>query len=170
MKRLLILIAILIAAVAVYAHSTITLDPADFKEGETKTFNDGDKTISVTRNGDTMNIKIQGAGETKNLSITRDGRDVRISRDGQQFRTFRVPNADGRQRIIINGDRPIHMPRGHANTWYICPKDNTTLRVPDGKDDAEYKCPVDGTKMEKHKGRGYMFLLDGKDFDFDWDN
>jgi len=52
---------------------------------------------------------------------------------------------------------------GSGARTYICPKDETLLRVKSPEPGAEYKCPVDGTVMQAGKGpQSQYFLLDGE--------
>jgi len=162
MKKVVLILAVLIVAAAAYASTAITVTPSTMKNGETKTLTDDGTTIKVTRDGDSMNIKIEGAGESRTITVTRGGEgDVRIERDGRRFRVV-TPN------VVVP---PIHVPhlRQHRlGTIYVCPKDGSTLRVPDDKDDQKdqsFKCPVDGTTMEKKKGRGFSFYFDDSDFE-----
>jgi hypothetical protein len=157
---------IVAGAVAVYAgdrHSSsrLTINPSEMKDGETKTFTDEGRKVTVRRDGDTTHVTIEGAEGTKTLSITSDGGDIRIDRDGVERRKIVI--GDGaRPRILIDGmDLPHHemLPR-KAQTWFVCPKDKAMLRVPEEKADETFKCPVDGTTMEKRKGRGFAFFFD----------
>ena len=158
MKKLVLILAALLIAAAAYASTAITVTPSTMKSGETKTLTDDDTTIKVTRDGDSVNIKIVGAGESRKITVTRDGAgDVRIERNG---------------RVIINGRDivvpPIRVPRihreRHAQSMFVCPKDGTSLKVPDDKSEQTFKCPVDGTTMEKKKARGFSFYFDENDF------
>jgi hypothetical protein len=163
MKKLVLLLAASIIAVAAYASTALTINPDEMKNGETKTLTDNGTTIKVTRNGDAMDIKIEGAGESRTITVTRSGDgDININRNG---RRFRIVTPD----VVVP---PIHVPnfREHrAGTLFVCPKDGTTLRVPEDKKDDTFKCPVDGTTMDKKKGRGFVFSFDDKTFDeFDW--
>jgi hypothetical protein len=160
MKRISFLsIALLLAlAVAAWARSSgtsITVTPDHMKSGDTKTFTDDGRTITLQRDGDSIRIRIEGAGETKSLTITKenDGAII-IDRGGLEHRR--------RVRIVAPDlTVPKLFPRGgRLQTWFVCPKDHTTLRVPEGKENDTYKCPVDGTTMEKRKGHGFSFFFD----------
>jgi hypothetical protein len=164
MKKVVLILAALVVAAAAYASTAITVTPSSMKNGETKTLTDDGTTIKVTRDGDSMNIKIEGAGESRKITVTREGDgDIRINRGGD------------RERIIINGHDLVmpkleqlpRMPRMRersAGTLFVCPKDGASLRVPDDKKDETYKCPVDGTTMEKKKGHAFSFYFDDSDF------
>lgn len=162
MKKLVLLLAASIIAVAAYASTALIINPDEMKNGETKSFTDNGTTVIVKRNGDAMDIKIEGAGQSRTITVTRSGDgDIRIDRHGRR-----------RLEVITPFNPPIHVPnvREHRlGTLFVCPKDGTTLRVPEDKKDDTFKCPVDGTTMEKKKGRGFFFSFDDKDFEeFDW--
>ena len=173
-----VLLCVLLAGAAiVYAadggsSSRLTISPSDMKDGETKKLVDGDNTITVKRNGDTIDVKIEGAGKTRNVTIVRGGDGtVRIERGGKDGIHTWVTGPD-RPRVMIDGmdfGRGMRvLPRvPTAQTWFVCPKDHTMLRVPDGKKDETFKCPVDGTTMEKRKGRGFAFFFDDHEFQTD---
>lgn len=72
-------------------------------------------------------------------------------------RTIVIPK---HRRILLDGVPAL---RGLSETWYVCPKDHTMVRIPKSKadDDATYKCPLDGSPLEKRKGRGVLFMIEG---------
>jgi hypothetical protein len=176
MKRLGYLGAVLLIAGAAWAGSTITVTPSDMKSGETKTFQDGEQKISISRSGDDVDIKIEGAGETKRITVSKanDG-SVRIWRDGALLPGFRsLVVGPERKRIVIDGVpvvpefdhfRELPQPQRKQQTWFVCPKDHTLMAIPDAKEDQTYKCPVDGTVLEKKKGRGFSFFFDEDSFE-----
>jgi hypothetical protein len=177
-----LLLFIVAGAAAVYAadrHSSsrLTINPSEMKDGETKTFTDDGRKVTVTREGNTTKVLIEGADGTKTLSITNDDGEIRIDgADGKRRKVIQI--GPDRPRILIDGmdfkdfnfkgleDFPRHglMPR-KAQTWFVCPKDHTMLRVPDEKSDDTFKCPIDGTTMEKKKGRGFAFFFDDELFE-----
>lgn len=164
MKKLVLLLAASIIAVAAYASTTIIINPDEMKNGETKSFTDDGTSVIVKRNGDAMDIKIEGAGQSRTITVTRSGDgDIHIDRNGRRRLHIVTPD------VVVP---PIHVPRfreHRVGTLFVCPKDGTTLRVPEDKKDDTFKCPVDGSTMEKKKGRGFVFSFDDKTFDeFDW--
>lgn len=48
---------------------------------------------------------------------------------------------------------------GAGPRYYVCPKDETLLRVKSADPHAEYKCPVDGTVMRAGAGPQTKFFL-----------
>jgi len=168
-KRILLALAsavIVGLAAYAYADSTLIVKPSEMKDGETKTVTDDGRTITVTREGNTTHVKIDEAGKTRRVTITRDGDHIRIGHDDEGISAFTV--GPGHRRIIIDGvpldefmmKPQMVLPRRRTQTWFVCPKDHTMLRVPEGKEDQTFKCPIDGTTMEKKKGRGFSFFFD----------
>jgi hypothetical protein len=162
MKRTLIIIAVLALAAVAWAGTSITVTPDSMKNGETKTLTDDGTKIKVTRNGGDVDIRIEGAGESRRITISRSGEgDIHISRNGRHTYTYQIPEMPEMPRIP-----PIRVPRMHEEHFdglFVCPKDGTTLRVPKGKEGQTFKCPVDGTVMEKKKGHGFTMIIDGDD-------
>ncbi len=165
MKRIalmaVLLMLVMAAAAFVYAEEShgstkLTIEPSQMKDGETKTLVDGDKTITVKKDGDNVDIKIEGAGKTRTITLNNSGGNISIFRDGMAFRT--IP---AEPRILL--DQHLERMAPKSQTWFVCPKDHTMLRVPDEKADQTYKCPVDGTQMEKRKGRGFALFFDHED-------
>jgi len=171
-----LLLFIVAGAVAVNAGdrrsgTRLSINPSEMKDGETKTFTDDGKKVTVRREGDATHVTIEGANGTKTLTITNDGSDVRI--EGFDGERHKIIVGSDRPRVLIDGmdfkglgDVPRHglIPR-KAQTWFVCPKDHTMLRVPEEKSGDAFKCPVDGTTMEKRKGRGFGFFFDDAVFE-----
>jgi hypothetical protein len=168
MKRiaLLAVLALLLVAGAafVYAEEShgstkLTIEPSQMKDGETKTLVDGDKTITVKKAGDSVDIKIEGAGKTRTITLNNSGGNISIFKgDGMAYKMM-----PAMPKVLIDREMPRFEQMEHAQTWFVCPKDHTMLRVPEGKADQSWKCPVDGTEMEKRKGRGFAFFFDHED-------
>jgi hypothetical protein len=168
-----LLCVVLAGAAFVYAaesgsSSRLTISPSDMKDGETKTLVDGDNTITVKRTGDAIDVKIEGAGKTRHVTIVRGGDgEVRVERSAGHDGTHTWVVGPDRPRIMIDGKdfgSGIPLPRGASQTWFVCPKDHTMLRVPEDKKDGTFKCPVDGTTMEQRKGRGFAYFFDDHEF------
>jgi len=166
MKKLVVILAILAVAAAAYASTAITVTPSTMKNGETKTLTDGNATVKVTRNGDDVDIRVEGAGGARHITVSRSGDgDIRINRgghvviNGRDVTDIQVPD------IHVPEIRVPRMHQRHMKTMFVCPKDGTTLSVPDGKEDQTYKCPVDGTTLEKKKGKSFSFYFDSDDFE-----
>jgi hemin uptake protein HemP len=175
-----LLCVVLAGAAFVYAaesgsSSRLTISPSDMKDGESKTLVDGDNTITVKRNGDALDLTIAGAGKTRHVTIVRGGDgEIRVERSGKSH--------DGAHTWVVGPDRPRILIDGmdfgnpamrllprHAGsqTWFVCPKDHSMLRVPEDKKDGTFKCPVDGTTMEQRKGRGFAYFFDDQEFHAD---
>jgi len=123
------MLAVLLAAAVVYGATSITVNPSEMKNGETKSLIDGRNTITISRDGDDIGVKIEGAGVTRSLTVTRDGGDVTIERAGVRGGSFVA-----------------------RRVWLVCPKGDTALRVPRESADRLYRCPIDGAIMERRSG------------------
>jgi len=161
MKRAFLAIGLIFIGAAAMAaeedSSSLTIRPSQMKDGETKTFIDDGKKITVRRDGDALKIEVDGADETKRLTIVKTGEgDITIDRDGER-RGFRIQTPGGR--LMIDGlPQPGRRQLANEN-WFVCPKDGTMVRVPEGKEKETYRCPVDGTTLEKKKGRGFTIWM-----------
>jgi hypothetical protein len=168
-----------VAALALNADesTSLSIEPSEMKDGETKTFTDDgrSRTITVRRQGNSTEIRIDGADKTDRVTITREGNRIHIGRLDSEggLRSFVV--GPERRRIVVDGMTIPDLenlpkfrtlpPPGKASTWFVCPKDKATLRVPEEKADQTFKCPVDGTTMEKRKGRGFTLFMDDDGFE-----
>jgi hypothetical protein len=161
MKRIALMAVLLVVTLAAYGSTKLTIEPSQMKDGETKTLVDSDKTITVHKSGDSLDIKIEGAGKTRTITLNNSGGNISIFKDGEAFKSFNLPEG----KIFIDQDFPRFKEMGpKAQTWFVCPKDHTMLRVPEDKSNDSFKCPVDGTTMEKKKGRGFaLFFNHGDD-------
>ena len=161
-----VLALLLVAGAAfVYAEEShgstkLTIEPSQMKDGETKTLVDGDKTITVKKSGDSVDIKIEGAGKTRTITLNNSGGNISIFKgDGLGFRSI----TGVEPKILIDRELPRFEQMGRSLPWFVCPKDHTMLRVPEDKADQTWKCPVDGTTMEKKKARAFAFFEDRED-------
>ena len=158
MKRIALIAVLLVVALAAFGSTKLTIEPSQMKDGETKTLVDGDKTITVHKSGDNLDIKIEGAGKTRTITLNNSGGDIHIFKDGDGMAFRTIP---GEPRVFLDQHFDRMSPK--AQTWFVCPKDHTMLRVPEDKKDGTFKCPVDGTTMEQRKGRGFAFFFDHED-------
>jgi len=170
MKRYTIYAVLLLFVVtaAWAASSRLTINPSEMKDGETKTFTDDGRKVTVKKDGDTTHVTIEGAKGTKTLTITNDGSDIRI--DGADGTRRKIVVGPDRPRVLIDGMDfqhfgPHEMLPHKMQTWFVCPKDKAMLRVPEEKADETFKCPIDGSTMEKRKGRGFAFFYDDDAFE-----
>jgi hypothetical protein len=158
--------------------STLTISPGQMKDGETRTLIDNGRKVTIRKSGDSLNVVIEGAGRTRNVVITESGNsDVVIGSDGDRDgeRHVEVFGGPGHRQIIIDGRRIVPgeafnsimpaVPGQRMQSWFVCPKDHTMLRVPADHEDGTFKCPVDGTTMEKRKGRGFAYFFDDDTLD-----
>ena len=152
--------AAFVYAEELHGSTKLTIEPSQMKDGETKTLVDGDKTITVKKAGDSVDIRIEGAGKTRTITLNNSGGNISIFKgDGLGFRTI----TGGEPKILIDRELPHFEQMGRSLSWFVCQKDHTMLRVPEDKADQTWKCPVDGTTMEKKKARAFAFFEDRED-------
>src|ERR1044071_8008339 len=82
MKRIALIAVLLVVTLAAYGSTKLTIEPSQMKDGETKTLVDGDKTITVHKSGDSLDIKIEGAGKTRTITLNNSGGDIHIFKGG----------------------------------------------------------------------------------------
>ena len=160
MKRIALIAVLLVLSLAAYGSTKLTIEPSQMKDGETKTLVDGDKTITVHKSGDNLDIKIEGAGKTRTITLRNSGGDISIFKDGDGMAFKTMPAMPAMPKILIDRELPGFEQMKRSQTWFVCPKDHTMLSVPEEKANETFKCPVDGTTMEKKKGRGFAFFFD----------
>lgn len=133
--------------------------------------------LTIVRDGESVRIE---RGDGTNAFIYGPGSDGfrrRIVIDGTPLDLDRPHLRERSRDGAAPGERHLiepffdRLPRGEAvphermQSWFVCPKDRTVLRVPEDAQDKEYKCPVDGTVMEQRRARTFFFesLKDGHD-------
>ena len=82
-----------------------------------------------------------------------------------QLKVFKLPLEEPKVQIVIPEQPQMQVPPGRlANPRYwICPKDETMLRVVASPNKGAFNCPIDGTPMKPAVGRdSAIFLLQEK--------
>jgi hypothetical protein len=133
---------------------------------------EGKVRVTVTRNGEVRRIRVERAGPL----VVPTGADEYVVEpvDGQLRASmvkgqpkFIVPPS----RILVDGvaldgalpqkDAPPPSPRRKSwgTRYFICPSDETMVRVTVAKEVGELTCPVDGTPMRETAGRQREYYL-----------
>ena len=139
--------------------TTVVADTTGWKNGESQTFT-LDETVHITirRDGEVRRVTVMRLGMTNEYTIEPvDGRLQVTSRNtnrGVLISPHRI-TVDG---VNLEGELRFPSQRGRA-LFYICPKDQTMLRVPHSDHDGEFKCPVDGTPMRPSAAPGSPYFL-----------
>jgi hypothetical protein len=129
------------------APATIGFDTSELKPGEARVLAlDGFVRITIRRDGEVRRVTVERMGITNDYTLEPVDGELKVtSRDVDQG-VIVSP-----QRILIDGV-PLESLRFPAPATraliYICPKDQTMLRVPHSDHDGAFKCPVDGTPMK----------------------
>jgi hypothetical protein len=154
----------LVATTAGAAPARFGFDTSEIRPGEARVFM-VDEAVKVTlrRDGVVRRVTIERSGVMNYYTLEPVDGELKVtSRDVEQGLIL------GPHRIMVDGVPlegsalrfPPPSPRGKA-LYYICPKDQTMLRVPHSDHDGDFKCPVDGTPMKPGSGNASpYFLLD----------
>lgn len=135
------------------------------------------ESLTIVRDGDSVRIErgdgvstfVYGPGsDSLRRRIIIDGKPLDL--DHPLFRALPRDGSAPRERFNIEPlPRFDRLPRGEASprhklqSWFVCPKDQTMLRVTEDAEGKEYKCPVDGTVMEERRARGFFFEMQKDD-------
>lgn len=118
--------------------------------------------VTVARNGDVRHVTVERLGITNRYTLEPVDGELQVTSADIQGRLILSPD-----RIVVDGvsldkaPQPLS-PRSKAKPrYYVCPKDQTMLRVPHDRHNGEFKCPVDGTRMKPAVGhQSAIFLLE----------
>src|ERR1043165_5356388 len=95
MKRIALIAVLLVGSLAAYGATKLTIEPSQMKDGATKTRADGDKPTTDHKSGDNLDIKIEGAGKTRTITLNNAGGDIHIFRDGTAWKTITTGGPGG---------------------------------------------------------------------------
>lgn len=149
--------ALALLPITATAATAMDISTAGMLADQARTFSleDGVK-VTVTRTGETRNVRVEQDGLARSYKIEPVDGKLQITGTDAENGTL-VP----KQRITVDGVElfePIPL-RRTAHYW-VCPKDETMLRIPHSNHDGNFRCPVDGTPMKAAVGRsGAYFLL-----------
>lgn len=118
----------------------------------------GVDTIRMTRNADgQLSIARSDNGVPREI-IALDRRPVIV--DGIDLEPFMAGNFVGAQQSTApRGAAPPPAQKDQRPTYYVCPKDETMVRVKPGRGPAELNCPLDGTPMKAGTGWDNQIFL-----------
>lgn len=152
----LFLAAATVQAVGMYAFDTSKLAP-----GVAHVFTVDDSVrVTIRRDGEVRHVTVERLGIRNEYKLERVNGVLELTwkdvAQGLVFSPHRIL-VDG---VTLDGSLPVPSPdlRKKA-TYYICPKDQTMLRVPHSDHDGEFQCPVDGTPMKPSAGRTSPYFL-----------
>lgn len=155
--------ALALALLVLGAADPLVIDTSQLADGETMTVTTADgANVTIVRNGDTRHVLIENGARKDELSITRAGDRLRVGSVRRQTGFLVRP-----PKIVIDGvpvepfmddllvPRRSRTPRGGGTRFYVCPNDETWVRVQTGEHDGEHggepKCPVDGTPLQRER-------------------
>lgn len=159
MKALAFVLLLATSVAASDQAQRIVIDTSTFRPGQAQVVTiDGSVKVTVRRTGETRHVTVERLGITNSYTLAPVDGVLTVTRvDAEQ--AILSPH-----RIVIDGvplDRSPAVLEPHRGTarYYICPKDETMLRVPHSRHSGELKCPVDGTPMKPAVGRGNAYFL-----------
>jgi hypothetical protein len=169
-------------AFLLFASTPILIDTHKLADGARDVRHEGSRTVSIARSGNTVVVRIDEGRRTDTVTMTRQengelsiahqdngvprqmiGLDRRpVIVDGIDLEPFLAGNLLGTQKAAPKVTPPKPDRRydeKNGPRYYVCPKDETMVRVPANRAPAELNCPLDGTPMKAGTGRGSAFFL-----------
>jgi hypothetical protein len=153
-------VLLLSSAVAAPRADKITVDTSTMLPGQTQVFTlDGSVRVEVSRVGEQRNVRVERMGIVNVYELEPINGRLQVTLADTHQGLVVSPH-----RIVIDGvalDEVLlpQQPRRGRAYFYICPKDETMVRVPHSKFSGELKCPVDGTVMKPGLGQGSAIFL-----------
>jgi hypothetical protein len=163
-----------------FAASPIVIDTAKLPPGRVLINDGGSRSVTVAREGNTVTVRIEEGKRVDTMTMTRkadgqlsigrsdngqprqiialDRRPVIV--DGIDLEPFLAGNFLGTQQNAAPREAaPPSVQKDQRPTYYICPKDETMVRVKPGRGPAELNCPLDGTPMKAGTGSDKQIFL-----------
>lgn len=171
-------------AFLLFASTPIVIDTTRLADGASDVRIEGNRTVTVARMGTTITVRIDEGKRVDTVTITRQpGGELSIAHsdngqsrpvialdrrpvivDGVDLEPFLAGNFLGMQQTPeaeVVPPQPERRDTRGTPRYYICPKDETMVRVPAGRAAGDLMCPLDGTPMKSGTGRdSQIFLLD----------
>jgi hypothetical protein len=166
-------LALLLSVVAGDSTRRIVIDTSNLGRSNAQVLlvDQGTVKVTVTRSGDVRRIRVEKAGPLvlpsgadEYVVEPVDG-ELRASMVGSAPAGFVVPPS----RILVDGvaldaalpQRPEPSPKkkSFGIRYFICPSDETIVRVTAQKETGELRCPLDGTPMREAAGRQKEYFL-----------
>lgn len=164
-----------------FATSPIVFDTTKLADGAADVRVEGSRKVSVGRVKNTVTVTIEEGKRVDTVTLTRkadgqlsightdngakrqilslDRRPVIV--DGIDLEPFLAGNFMGQQTVPMprNVTPPPPAQKDQRPTYYVCPKDETMVRVRPGRGPAELLCPLDGTPMKAGTGSDNQIFL-----------
>ena len=170
-----------VLAILLFASTPIVIDTTKLADGARDVRREGNRTVAVARDGNTVTVRIDEGKRVDTVTMTR-GANGELSIAHKDNGEPRQMFALDRRPVIVDGidlepvlagsllgdqnnpSREIPLPESRfqqsSPRYYVCPKDETMVRVKPGRGPAELKCPLDGTLMKAGTGAdSQIFLL-----------
>ena len=149
-------------AIAQAAPAKLIVDTSQWKDGQSyETMLDNSVRVTIRREGEVRRVTASRLGITNEYRI--EPVDGVLTVTSVRTEPFVVISP---HRITVDGlnmDGSQDGVPGSANRrralFYICPKDDTILRIPHSNHDGDFRCPVDGTPMRPSAGPASPYFL-----------
>ena len=164
-------------AFLLFASTPIIIDTSKLPPGRTVINTSGSRTVAAFREGNTVTVTVKEGKREDTVRITREGASLSIAKSNNgEERQLIVPD---RQPVIVDGmdlepilagaaatyhEGPFAVPPDRRDAYprpryFLCPKDETMVRVKPGRAAGDLMCPLDGTKMEESVGHDKQYWL-----------
>ena len=154
------LLALLLATAQVQPQHGFAIDTSKLMPGQAHVFTLEDNVrVTVRRAGEERRVMIERNGIVNHYTVAPDGGELRVTFSDTTGGLILSPGQVMVDGVPLDGSTAIIEPPRSPAKYYICPKDQTMLRVPHSKHNGQFKCPVDGTPMKPAVGRQNEYYL-----------
>lgn len=115
--------------------------------------------VTIRRDGEIRHVTVERLGIRNEYRLEPVDGVLKVTKQDLQKGRPISPRRILVDGVALEGELPPALPGARKATYYICPKDQTMLRVPHSNHDGEFKCPVDGTPMKPGAGRTSPYFL-----------
>lgn len=137
----------------------IVVDTTLWKNGESQTFTLDDTVhVTIRRDGEVRRVTVMRLGMTNEYTIEPVEGHLQVTSRNTNRGVLISPHRITVDGVNLQGELRLPAQRSRA-LFYICPKDQTMLRVPHSDHDGDFKCPVDGTPMRPSVAPGSPYFL-----------
>jgi hypothetical protein len=153
-------VLLLSSAIVTPPADKITVDTSAMLPGQSQVFTlDESVRVEVTRVGEQRSVRIERMGIVNLYQLEPVNGRLQVTVAETDRGLVVSPHRIVVDGVALDGIPQIPARRGRLY-FYICPKDETMVRIPHSNFRGELKCPVDGTVMKPGLGQqSAIFLL-----------
>ena len=161
-----------------FATTPIVIDSSNLAPGRVVVHEGGARKVAAYREGNTVTVRVEEGKRVDTITIKNEDGKLSIGRgsngeprkllgldrqpvivDGIDLEPFLASDSFGTSAAAEPQVIPAPQPRADRPSYYICPRDETMVRVKAGRGPAELKCPLDGTVMKAGAGPDSQYYL-----------